>query len=120
MIGTLIVSDQIATPEPAAPAVQPEETTEAAAPQPITITLGDNFFDPTTISLPTGTPTTITLVNNGGLMHNFSIGDLGISVDIEAGATQTVEINAPAGTYTYHCDVPGHTEAGMTGTLTVQ
>lgn len=121
MIGSLIVSDHIATPVPAEPeAPQPTESTEAAAPQPITITMGDNFFDPTTMTIPAGTPTTITIVNNGGLKHNFSINDLGISVDVEAGATQTVEINAAAGTYTYHCDIPGHTEAGMTGTLTVQ
>jgi hypothetical protein len=29
-------------------------------------------------------------------------------------------VNAPAGTYTFICDVPGHEEAGMVGTLTVE
>lgn len=120
MVGTLTVSEHIATPIPAEPAASPVESTEAAGPQPVTITMGDNFFDPATATIPADTPTTITLINNGGLRHNFSINDLGISIDVEAGATQTVEINAAAGTYTYHCDVPGHTEAGMTGTLTVQ
>lgn len=120
MVGTLTVTDQIATPEPASPVAQPAEPTQAAGPQPITITMGDDFFDPATATLAANTPTTITLVNNGGLQHNFSIDDLGISVDVEAGATQTVEINAAAGTYTYHCNVPGHTEAGMVGALTVQ
>jgi uncharacterized cupredoxin-like copper-binding protein/mono/diheme cytochrome c family protein len=120
MVGTLTVSEQVATPEPAQPAAQPAEPTEAAGPQPVTITMGDNFFDPSTATIPAGTATTITIVNNGGLMHNFSLDDLGISVDIDPGATQTVDINAAAGTYTFHCNVPGHTESGMTGTLTVQ
>ena len=51
--------------------------------------------------------------------HNFSIDALGIDVDIAPGATKQVVINAPAGEYEYYCNVPGHKEAGMVGTLTV-
>lgn len=121
MIGKLTVSDQAAAPaETDAPAPAAESTEPAAGAQPVTINMGDTFFDPTTATIPADTATTITLVNNGAVLHNFSIPDLNISVDVEAGATQTVEINAPAGTYAYNCDIPGHTEAGMTGTLTVQ
>lgn len=120
MVGKLIVSAD-AKPAADAPAAPPAATEPAAAaPQGVTITMGDTFFDPTTASIPAGTATTFTLVNNGATLHNFSIAELNISVDVEAGATQTVDINAAAGTYTFHCDVPGHTEAGMTGTLTVQ
>jgi uncharacterized cupredoxin-like copper-binding protein len=31
-----------------------------------------------------------------------------------------VVINLPAGTYQFWCTVPGHRDAGMTGTLTVE
>ena len=51
--------------------------------------------------------------------HNFSIDALGIDVDIAPGATEQVVINAPAGEYEYYCNVPGHKEAGMVGTLIV-
>ena len=33
------------------------------------------------------------------------------------GETKEVSVNLPAGTYTFICDVPGHEEAGMVGTL---
>ena len=71
---------------------------------------------------------TITLANKGAIMHNFSVDDhnnptvkdLGIKVDLNPGETKTVTINAPPGDYYYYCDVPGHEQAGMHGTLTVQ
>ena len=36
------------------------------------------------------------------------------------GETQEIVVNAPAGTYEYYCNVPGHKQAGMVGTLTVE
>jgi uncharacterized cupredoxin-like copper-binding protein len=63
---------------------------------------------------------TVRVPNKGAALHNVSIDDLGISVDIAPGATERVVINAPAGTYEYDCNVPGHKPAGMDGTLTVQ
>jgi uncharacterized cupredoxin-like copper-binding protein len=51
------------------------------------------------------------------LPHNFSIPDQGVSVDVAAGATEQVTLNLPAGSYSFDCNVPGHKEAGMVGTL---
>jgi uncharacterized cupredoxin-like copper-binding protein len=124
MIGKLIVSAD-AKPAADAPAAPPASTEapaggEAAAPQGVTITMGDTFFDPTTATIPANTAVTFTLVNNGALGHNFSIPTLNISVDVAAGETTTVEVNAAAGSYPFDCDVPGHADAGMVGTLTVQ
>ena len=52
------------------------------------------------------------------------IGRAGVGVDNIALDTATelgvAVINAPAGTYEYYCNVPGHKEAGMVGTLTSQ
>jgi uncharacterized protein (DUF305 family) len=80
----------------------------------------DIYFEPRELTIPAGTDVTLTLPNEGVTLHNFSIDALGISVDIAAGATETVTINAPAGSYEYYCNVPGHKPAGMVGTLTAQ
>jgi plastocyanin len=85
-----------------------------------TITMVDIAFQPKTLTIPANTDVMITLNNTGVTKHNFSIDQLGISVDVEPGQTGSVTINAPAGTYQFYCNVPGHKEAGMVGTLTVQ
>jgi plastocyanin len=85
-----------------------------------TITMVDIAFQPTELTIPANTDVTITLNNTGATAHNFSIDELGISVDVDPGQTGTTTINADAGTYTFYCNVPGHREAGMEGTLTVQ
>jgi uncharacterized cupredoxin-like copper-binding protein len=79
----------------------------------------DIFFDPKEITIPADTNVTVMLPNEGVTLHDFSIDELGIKVDIAPGQTQEVVINAPAGTYEYYCSVPGHKAAGMVGTLTV-
>lgn len=67
-------------------------------------------------------PVTIKMVNTGAAPHNFTIDSLGISVDVNPG--EAVEVVIPAGTapgtYDFYCDVPGHKEAGMVGTLIVK
>jgi uncharacterized cupredoxin-like copper-binding protein len=80
----------------------------------------DIAFDPKALTIPANTDVTISLPNTGAAQHNFSIDELNISVDVPPGQTGSVTINAPAGTYQYYCNVPGHKEAGMFGTLTVQ
>jgi len=64
---------------------------------------------------------TINLVNNGAAVHNFNIDSLKIaSGDLQPGQTATVTFNAPAGDYQFYCNIPGHKEAGMFGTITAQ
>jgi plastocyanin len=79
----------------------------------------DIYFEPEELSIPADTDVTVRLPNEGVSLHNFSIDELEISVDIAPGATEEVVINAPAGEYEYYCNVPGHKPAGMLGTLTV-
>jgi uncharacterized cupredoxin-like copper-binding protein len=131
MVGTLTASDTATLPEGAAapPAegtsAAPAEGTaasgggEAAAPG-LTLEAVDIAFKPTELTVKADTPTTLTITNTGAAEHDFSIDELGIAVNLPAGATETVEINAPAGTYQYYCNIPGHKEAGMVGTLTSQ
>lgn len=84
-----------------------------------TIVSRDIFFDPNEVTIPADTDVTFVLPNEGAAPHNFRIDELGIDIDIAPGATQEVVINAPDGIYEFWCDVPGHREAGMVGTLMV-
>ncbi len=86
----------------------------------MTVESYDIYFEPDELSIPADTDVTVSLPNVGAALHNFSIDELGIDVDIAPGATEETVINAPAGTYEYYCNVPGHKPAGMVGTLTVQ
>jgi steroid delta-isomerase-like uncharacterized protein len=104
-----------ALPGPSA-ASTPAAASAAGGP---TLEMVDDAFNPTTLAIAANTDVTVTLTNKGIAPHNVSIDALKISVDITPGATKTVTINAPAGTYEFYCNVPGHKAAGMVGTLTV-
>jgi uncharacterized cupredoxin-like copper-binding protein len=130
MVGTLISRPMASADEPAtadedAAADEDQAAAEAAgeAPAPATaqnVTSFDIYFEPAEITIPANTDVPFTLPNDGAAPHNFSIDELGISVDIAPGSTEETVINAAAGTYEYYCNVPGHKEAGMVGTLIVE
>jgi plastocyanin len=68
---------------------------------------------------------TIEMPNSSGVTHNIAIQQgtngavLGASKFIAKG-TAAVAVNLKPGTYTFFCQVPGHRQAGMLGTLTVK
>jgi plastocyanin len=70
---------------------------------------------------PAGT-LTFELRNDGAILHDVAIAELGdeIVVEAQAGETETGTVTLEPGTYTYFCAVPGHRAAGMEGTLTVE
>ncbi|MFT4041266.1 MAG: cupredoxin domain-containing protein [Thermomicrobiales bacterium] len=104
----------------ATPAAETAPAADAvAAPADVTIVSHDIYFDPKEMTIPANTDVKIILPNDGVTMHDFSIDELNIQQDIQPGETQEITINAPAGTYEFYCNVPGHKEAGMIGTLTV-
>ncbi|HEX5993378.1 MAG TPA: cupredoxin domain-containing protein [Thermomicrobiales bacterium] len=135
MVGKLIVSEDAATgATPAQAAVAPatpvavgatpsaggeEQAAGAEASEAVEVVSHDIFFEPDEVSIPAETDVTVQLPNEGVTLHNFSIDELGISVDIAPGASEETVINAPAGEYEFYCNVPGHKQAGMVGTLTV-
>jgi uncharacterized cupredoxin-like copper-binding protein len=128
MVGTLIVSEDAAaapadaaTPagSPAAPAVASPAATAVAAAQSVEFVAYDIYFEPEEATIPAKTDVTAVIRNDGVAPHNFSIDELGIDVDVAPGETKETVINAPAGEYEYYCNVPGHKEAGMVGTLIV-
>ena len=120
-IGVAQESSPEASPEasPAASPVASPAATPGAGGEEVEVESYDIYFEPEELAIPADTDVTVSLPNDGVTLHNFSIDELGIDVDIAPGATEETVINAPAGTYEYYCNVPGHKAAGMLGTLTV-
>jgi plastocyanin len=87
-------------------------TTGGAA---VDLSAKDFAFAPTSLSVPSGGGT-VKFTNTGSVEHNFTVDGKGISKDAEAGATATVKVDLPAGTYAFHCK---YHPTQMKGTLTV-
>lgn len=77
-------------------------------------------FVPNTLSAPAG-HITIRMTNPSQLQHSIALAVSGVTPGPVVGNGGTSEVSATLapGTYTYYCTVPGHRQAGMTGTLTV-
>ncbi|MGA7668892.1 MAG: cupredoxin domain-containing protein [Nitrolancea sp.] len=91
----------------------------------ITIKETEMKFTPNNITVQTGQTVNIKLVNDGVVMHDFTIDDLNgqqLTKPLDPGKSTTFSLTAPdtAGTINFYCSQPGHKAAGMTGTITVQ
>ena len=98
----------------------PAEITTAPPPagDAVTVSGHEFMFDPTTVTIASGG--TVTFTNTGTIEHNFTVKeDDSIVASAAAGASASVTVDLEPGTYTFVCSVPGHEQAGMTGTLTV-
>jgi uncharacterized cupredoxin-like copper-binding protein len=125
MLGVLtIVEGDGAAATPAASAVASPAAEPAAGgggATEVDVKTVDLAFEPSEFAIAANTDVTITITNDGVLEHDFAVDDLGVKSDLlQSGASTTVTINAAPGTYEFHCTVPGHAQAGMVGTLTVQ
>ena len=82
---------------------------------------GNLRFNKKTLTAKAGT-VTIVMKNPSPLSHNVSIQGAGVNQmgqTVATGGTSTVSATLKPGTYTFYCSVPGHRQAGMFGTLTV-
>ena len=103
----------------ASPAASPLADRSTAGAVTVTVESYDIYFEPKQVTIPASTDVRVMLPNKGAAPHSFVVDPLGINVQLQPGETKETTINAPAGTYEYYCDVPGHKPAGMVGTLTV-
>ena len=78
-------------------------------------------FVPNALSAPAGR-IMIRMTNPSQLQHSIALAVTGIPAGpiVGHGGVSEVVANLAPGTYTFYCTVPGHREAGMTGTLTVR
>jgi uncharacterized cupredoxin-like copper-binding protein len=96
----------------------PSETAQTAATE-VTLKMIDIAFDPKNFTIAANTDVVIHIENDGAIMHNFTVEALDISEDLQPGEKKDVTINTGPGDLDYYCDVPGHRQAGMEGTITV-
>lgn len=87
----------------------------------VTFVSSDLEFTEAPRQMPSG-EVTIELVNEADVVHNVTIEEFDDLEVVEAGAgeTATGAVTLEPGSYTYYCSIPGHREAGMEGTLTVE
>jgi len=80
-------------------------------------------FTQSTLSAKAGS-VSISFTNSAPLQHNLTVATASGSVlgatATFAGGTRVLALNLKPGTYKFFCTVPGHRQAGMEGTLTVQ
>lgn len=61
------------------------------------------------------------VINADGIAHAFDVDSLGIHVQLPADSTTAIAIKPTGpGRLEFYCSVPGHLDAGMAGTITVE
>jgi uncharacterized cupredoxin-like copper-binding protein len=83
---------------------------------------GQLKFDKSSLSAKSGS-VTIDMSNPSSVPHGVGIEGNGVDKEgktVNQGGTSTVTAKLKPGKYTFYCPVPGHRQAGMQGTLTVQ
>jgi plastocyanin len=99
----------------AGPAIGARTHTTGAA---VTVTATEFHFKLSKTSVPHGS-VTFTVVNKGKVSHDFKIGGKKTTL-IKPGKSAKLTVTLKAGKAAYLCTVPGHSAAGMKGTLTVK
>ena len=91
---------------------------QAPPPEGIVVDTEDVRFVPDELRAEAGSLTVV--VRNADLFwHTFTITELGVNLSVPVQAERRITFDAQPGTYEIVCAIPGHTQAGMEGTLTV-
>ena len=62
---------------------------------------------------------TVKLTNSGSAAHDVTFDGIGTATAL-AGDTVSMDVDVPAEGLSFHCSIPGHTDAGMTGMIAVK
>lgn len=80
-----------------------------------------NRFDQNEIRAHVGETVALRLQNEDTSAHSFDIDQLNVHTAMPVGTTNLALFRPSApGSYTFYCNIPGHREAGMEGTLIVE
>jgi plastocyanin len=85
----------------------------------ISMTTGNFFFNPSTITAAPGDRVLIEFASNSGT-HDFVIDELNVDYDIEEGGNYIFTVPDEPGTYSYYCSIGSHRAMGMEGTLIIE
>lgn len=96
----------------------PELTDVAPGTQEFSIMTQEYSFNPSRLEAKSG-PATFVVENKGQIVHDFTVDQLGIHFNIDAGRTVTKSYKLEPGRYEFYCSVAGHKQLGMAGTLEV-
>lgn len=85
----------------------------------VSVALTEFAITPSDIAVPAGG--ILTVANDGAVAHDLAVEGQDLATpELAAGDEATLDVRGLApGTYTVFCQIPGHREAGMVGTLTV-
>jgi len=87
----------------------------------ITIKAGNFFFDPDTVTSPSGVVNLELVGSTGDHTLVFDDGkEPGFLLEVDGGGTDAKKIDLKPGKYTFYCNILGHRAQGMEGTLTVK
>jgi nitrite reductase (NO-forming) len=78
----------------------------------------DLGFRPSAIVVAAAGTYPVTFINDGATAHDLSFAD-GVKLNADAKQTVTGSVTVPAGGLTFLCSIPGHAQAGMTGSIGV-
>jgi uncharacterized cupredoxin-like copper-binding protein len=85
------------------------------------ITAENTKFVDTSLNLKGGEVLGLFVINTDGIAHAFDVDSLGIHVQLPADSTTAIAIKPTGpGRLAFYCSVPGHLDAGMAGTITVE
>ena len=97
------------------------EPSNESKPAEVRIVSTEFRFSPTTVLVAAGRAATLVLDNSGAeTEHGLFVPGLGFRLQAKAGeiARKNIVVEKP-GKYDFTCDLPGHRDAGMMGTLVV-
>ena len=107
---------------PVALQAEDDEEGETDIDRTVTVEATDYDFEPATIETTTSTTLQVVFTNEGNVSHSWAIPELGVVLEpIQPGESTSVTFRPDEpGSYEIVCQVPGHEQIGMTGTLIVE
>ncbi|MEB4870264.1 cupredoxin domain-containing protein [Priestia megaterium] len=83
------------------------------------VQLNDDYFNPETITIPSGKTITLILKNKGQKEHTFTVEKLGIDAEVQPGKEKTITVK-PQNSGTYELICRYHFNSGMVGKVIVK
>jgi plastocyanin len=85
------------------------------------LTSENSKFVETSLTMGNGEVLGLFVINNDGIGHAFDVDSLGVHVQLPPNSTTAVAIKPTGpGRLDFYCSVPGHRDAGMVGTISVE